>query len=410
MAQVSLRIKKLKKADLGVVQKHNEREEIPPHANKEQPNFRSVGKGHSITNLVLDKIKESGASISSGKQNESTVAVEIVLSASPEFFRPGSPESWGVFDEKRTLDWANASANFLSDKYGKNLVALDLHLDEATPHIHAIVVPLEMSARKKRRTKKQIKNKEPAKVIHKEVLNAAKQFNRQALIDLQTQAALAVKHLGIERGKRGSKAKHTTLKTFYQSVKQTVIHIKDAPQFIVPNINTIPPKNPIKYRSFAQELEGQLIKAREVNEKTYQQAQKYASDIHSSAIRMTTKLSYQEKVITLLNEQIDELKKSPLHIQNEGLREEVREAKGLLSIAESNVKKYQAQAGYYRQLENAYRKSQNENQNLTTNIEALESFLKDRNLITEYLEHKDKKEAIQANTGPYRNNPTSKPR
>lgn len=215
MPQVSLRVAKIKKSSLGVVQKHNQREEIPHYVDQKISHLnQAVIGGKSLTSDVLNRISNLGITIAHGKQNESTVAMEIVLSASPEYFR-NNPEERGTYDAKKTIAWCEANTQFLKSKFGDNLVRLDLHMDEATPHFHAIVTPIKTKKRKKRRTKQQIKNNEPAKIEIKQVLDASSMFNKQALIQLQTEAAEAVAHLGIQRGKRGSDATHTTIKEWY---------------------------------------------------------------------------------------------------------------------------------------------------------------------------------------------------
>ena len=46
------------------------------------------------------------------------------------------------------LEWQRANIKFLEDEYGKeNIVKLELHRDEKTPHFHAIVVPLTKDGR-----------------------------------------------------------------------------------------------------------------------------------------------------------------------------------------------------------------------------------------------------------------------
>lgn len=215
MSQVSLRVAKVKKSSLGVVQKHNQREEIPHYVDQKNSHLnQTVIGGKNLTSDVLNRISDLGITIARGKQNESTVAMEIVLSASPEYFRD-QPGERGKYDPQKTIAWCQANARFLEDRFGENLVRLDLHMDEATPHFHAIITPIKHKPRKKRRTKLQIKNNEPAKIEIKPVLDAASMFNKQALIQLQTDAAKAVEHLGIKRGKKGSDATHTTIKEWY---------------------------------------------------------------------------------------------------------------------------------------------------------------------------------------------------
>lgn len=69
----------------------------------------------------------------------------LVLSASPEFFRPqGGPPGSEVDDPEdaaRLEKWIAESAAWLTDSFGSDLVSVIYNGDETTPHIHACAVP-----------------------------------------------------------------------------------------------------------------------------------------------------------------------------------------------------------------------------------------------------------------------------
>lgn len=220
--QVSCRIQKLKSSNLSGVQSHNERkfDVLNSDELKHRYNRRLVGE-ESLKNLVMDRISKCGIRIIESGKNASTVAVEILLSASPGYFR-NDPDAYGKYDLDKMEPWLHRNVDFLKTKYGENLVCLDLHLDEATPHLHAIVTPIVEKDRKHRRTNEQIQAKQPAKTYRAASLDAKNMFNRTALIKLQDETALAVSDLGITRGVRGSKAKHTSVKAFYSTVNNEV--------------------------------------------------------------------------------------------------------------------------------------------------------------------------------------------
>lgn len=65
------------------------------------------------------------------------VACELMLSASPEYFEGKSREE--------IEDWAKTSLSFVTEKIGieeKNILHAVVHLDESTPHLHVVAVPL----------------------------------------------------------------------------------------------------------------------------------------------------------------------------------------------------------------------------------------------------------------------------
>lgn len=154
-------------------------------------------------------------------------AVEMVLSASPGYFRDDASKA-GTWNKKKTTDWIEASINFLEKEYGDNLMEVQLHLDEATPHIHAVIAPIMKYNRNRRRTKAQIledkKREESGEApIKRETVEVTKfcaerMFNKKTLTELQTKYAEAVQHLGIMRGIPGSRATHREMDYFYKLV------------------------------------------------------------------------------------------------------------------------------------------------------------------------------------------------
>lgn len=137
-------------------------------------------------------------------KNAESVAQEIVLSASPEYFRPehkrNDPEGFGKYDPERLEAWKEKSLEWLKDRFKGALVDVQLHLDERTPHMHAVVVPITNKTQKKRRTKQEIEEgKEPEEIIRKK-WNRSAFFSRSQLYDMQESYGQALNELGIERG------------------------------------------------------------------------------------------------------------------------------------------------------------------------------------------------------------------
>ena len=135
-------------------------------------------------------------------RKNAVLAFEIVLSASPGYFRPDHPGLASTWREDRLEAWLDASNDWLKSEYDDLIVYSVLHLDEQTPHIQAVVVPIDPKG----------------KLNCRHFLGGT----RQRLRDLQTEYANAVKHLGIERGIMGSKAKHVSIREYYQSIANPV--------------------------------------------------------------------------------------------------------------------------------------------------------------------------------------------
>jgi hypothetical protein len=78
------------------------------------------------------------------------------------------------------------------------VVNFSVHLDEQTPHIHAVVVPIDAKGK----------------------LNCRPHLGgREKLRGLQDSFAAIQKGIGLERGIQGNKAHHTTVKEFYGQAK-----------------------------------------------------------------------------------------------------------------------------------------------------------------------------------------------
>ena len=132
------------------------------------------------------------------RRNRDTVLCrEIVLSASPSYFRPGRESMGGVFEPDRVKVWATASLAWAKRQWADQLASVVLHLDEMTPHLHLLVVPRVKSA---------------AGVWK---LNSKALFDRERLRELQTSYGVAMAPLGIRRGEPGSIATHAEARQYY---------------------------------------------------------------------------------------------------------------------------------------------------------------------------------------------------
>lgn len=191
MAFAILRTGKLKSAAaIRLTGGHNSRTiETPNAAGKI---FTWVDPGPDPHQRVMDRIRAAGIE----PRANSVLAQEILMTASPEYFRPTDPARAGWWEKDRTKAWAVTTRDWIKSQYGDRLVSLHLHLDESTPHLHAVVVPITDDGR----------------------LSARDLFGPRQLRDLQTSYARAMAPLGLERGIEGSKASHERVKAFYQAV------------------------------------------------------------------------------------------------------------------------------------------------------------------------------------------------
>ena len=188
-----LRIQKLKSwGAIAGSGKHNQRERETPNADGTRTPHNQL-LVDSPEKSSVDAIKEA---IGDQRIRKNAVlGVEMLLSASPEYFRPSAPEKAGSYDPDRLQSWTQASTNWLEQRYGERIIKATLHLDEATPHMHVLLVPLDDKGK----------------------LNCRALFGgtRHTLSNLQTDYAQAVATLGIERGIINSRAEHQKVSQFY---------------------------------------------------------------------------------------------------------------------------------------------------------------------------------------------------
>lgn len=135
------------------------------------------------------------------RKRDAVLLQEVMLTASPEYFRSGTPEE----RQKQCQDWVSASISYLSSRYGDMLKSATLHADESTTHIVGYILPV---ARAK---------------DGKLWLSAKSYFSPRHLADMQTTYAHAVAHLGLIRGVPGSRAYHTEIRTWYAFLTRGIL-------------------------------------------------------------------------------------------------------------------------------------------------------------------------------------------
>ena len=126
-----------------------------------------------------------------------------------------------IAQEGRLKAWCADNLEWLRRTFGaENVVSAVLHMDEATPHIHAAVVPIVTGERRKIRKKKTDepnKRKYRTKSAARPRLCADDVMSRVKLKEYQDTYAAAMAKYGLQRGIDGSKARHVTTQEFYRN-------------------------------------------------------------------------------------------------------------------------------------------------------------------------------------------------
>lgn len=215
---VILRHKKLKSyGEIGGSLDHTYRLIDTPNADSSRLNLnehdfnKKTDVVKSIKNRIDQRVKE---------RPDNVLCVEYLVTASPDW------SGWGT--DKET-EFFEIQKKRLVDKWGaENVISTHIHRDETTPHMIVYIVPFDEE---------------------KKVLNCKKWLGERKLLqEEQTDAADTVKHLGLSRGIKNSKAEHRTIKQHYEIVNQ----INEVNEFS-PSIDNLPEPsmsdrlNPKKY-------------------------------------------------------------------------------------------------------------------------------------------------------------------
>jgi len=219
-------IKKPKGNDAGTTA-HIERLVIPGNADPERTHLNK----HLIeypdgvenrTQAIQHRIENAG--IKRKISHNQIRALQIVLSGTPE-------DMQRIQAEGRLDEWCNDNVKWIQDTFTKdNLVSAILHMDEKTPHIHATVVPIVTGERRKKLEKKkraykpeQDENKPAKKKYRKKPADTVRLcaddvMTRENLVWFQDSYAEKMAKYDLQRGIRGSDARHISTPQFYRNL------------------------------------------------------------------------------------------------------------------------------------------------------------------------------------------------
>lgn len=146
--------------------------------------------------------------------NDQVRVVRIVMSGTHE-------DMMAIYKNGKLGEWCQDSIRYLYDTFGwENVVSAHLHMDEKTPHIHASVVPIVTGERRKAKKEQANGKRKYRKKANAVRLCADDLFNRQTLISYHDGYAKVMAKYGLQRGVRGSEARHTTTTQYYRELKK----------------------------------------------------------------------------------------------------------------------------------------------------------------------------------------------
>lgn len=198
MAHVVFSLKKLSKSSLSGAYKHDARLMEVKNADeaKTELNKQLVECGDkSYSELVKEKLDATEEYRQRAIKYNAVHAFSVVLAIPEEKKDEIDVDKWS----KKSIEWLEKTFNRDKEKFGSNVVSAILHMDESSPHIHALVIPIDKDGH----------------------LNAYEFVHGpNSLREMQTSYAEEMKEFGLERGIKYSISKNQTLKEFYSGLNE----------------------------------------------------------------------------------------------------------------------------------------------------------------------------------------------
>ncbi|MCM0239517.1 plasmid recombination protein [Bacteroides fragilis] len=218
MGYFTLDFKKAKGASDARMSDHIERRVIAPNVDSTRThlNRELVQLPEGVTErdeAIAHRIKSAG--IKRKITPDQVRAIRVMLS--------GTHEDMMKIQKDGCIDkWCDESMQWLHKTFGKeNTVSAVLHMDETTPHIHATIVPIVTGERRKAKQKKPLEGKRTyRKKTDTARLCADDVLNRDKLVAYHDDYARVMEKYGLQRGVRGSEARHVTTAQYYRDLKR----------------------------------------------------------------------------------------------------------------------------------------------------------------------------------------------
>ncbi len=233
-------------------------------------------------------------------KSKSVVADELLFTATNKFFKDKEKDF--------ILEWANTCMNFVYNDLGytkEQVLHATLHLDEATPHIHCVVVPLVKKLDKRTNTERYTISK---KQYIKDKLHLSQ------LQDIYNDR-LREKGYDLERGIKGSNAKHQKVREF-----------KKTTRYYETKVETINKRLDNAMNDFEEKMK---TTKNTIIDKDYVKVRKDTFDSMQNVIKETKKaIEFQPKLESLFNE-VNTYTKShqSLEKENQNMQREIKSLK-----------------------------------------------------------------------------------
>lgn len=303
MGYAVLHLDKAKGADSGM-SAHIERTIQPKNADPKRTHLNreliQFPEGvTSRTQAIQHRLDTAGLKRKIGKNQ--VQAIRILLT--------GTHEDMVQIEKNGKLgEWCQDNIDWLCKTYGDdNVVSVVLHMDESTPHLHATVIPIVQTERKRKKKEEEVKRnyrkKSPAPR-----LCADDVMSRIRLKNYQNTYATAMQKYGLQRGIDGSEAQHISTHEYYRSLM-------------------------LQGKSLQEDVD-ELLKQKEQEEKelTKIKSEKKTEELKNTVAKTAT------TAFKGINSLLGSNKISRLEKENEQLKEEVKQRDSQINKLQADMK------------------------------------------------------------------------
>ena len=309
MGYAVLHLDKAKGADSGM-SAHIERTIHPKNANPTRThlNRELIQFPDGVTNrtqAIQHRLDTAG--LKRKIANNQVRAIRILLT--------GTHEDMMQIEKNGKLDdWCQENIDWLRKTYGSdNVVSVVLHMDESTPHLHATVVPIVQTERKRKKKEEEVKRTYRKKAPAPR-LCADDVMSRANLKRYQNTYAEAMQKYGLQRGIEGSEAQHISTHEYYRSLMAQGKDIQEDVEALLKQ---------------KEQAEQELSKIK--SEKKTEELKNTAAQTATTALKGINSFLGNNKISRLEKENIQNYRcKVPLTISNEPL---IRSSAGSLLLA-----------------------------------------------------------------------------
>lgn len=181
---------------------HLYREQETPNADPKVTNLWFTNDGEQTTKAALARLHAELGRVNESRgrklRKDAVVAVEYVMTASPEWFSDDPKKREG-----QAKDMGVEARKWLKKTYPEGqIIAAQIHMDETTPHLSIFITPTHKL------------NDDRLSLSAREWLGDREKLQKQ-----QDSFAAHMKPLGLERGIKGSRANHEEVNRFYGRLK-----------------------------------------------------------------------------------------------------------------------------------------------------------------------------------------------